>query len=76
MATPILGEVAQGEVNGFHRTYQTAYLYKEGSLKVWLNGLLGLRELADGWVELGGQKFRLNEPPRSGDQVQVYYLAI
>jgi hypothetical protein len=76
MATPILGEVAQGAVNGSNRTFKTARLYKTGSLRVWTNGMLGLAGLVDGWAELGGQKFRMDEAPRDGDQVQVYYLAI
>ncbi len=76
MATPILGEVAQGTVDGLNRTYKTARSYKTGSLKVWLNGILGLRELTDGWSELSGNKFRMDEAPKTGDQVQVYYLAI
>ena len=76
MSAPILGEVAQGAVNGFNRTFRTAHSYKGGSLRVFLNGLLGLRELVEGWAELGSGRFRLNEAPRTGDQVQVYYLAI
>ncbi len=76
MATPILGEVADGVVDGFNRTYRTARSYKTGSLRVWVNGILGLKELTDGWAELSGNKFRLEEAPRVGDQVQVYYLAI
>ena len=76
MAHPILGEVAQGAVNGSNRTFKTARFYKTGSLRVWTNGMLGLAGLVDGWTELGGQKFRMDEAPRDGDQVQVYYLAI
>lgn len=76
MATPILGEVAQGAVNGSNRTFNTARLYKAGSLRVWTNGMLGLAGLVDSWTELGNGKFRMDEAPRDGDQVQVYYLAI
>ncbi len=76
MPVPVLGEVAQGAVNGVNRTYSTAHFYKDGSLRVFLNGLLGLRELVDGWTELGGNRFRLNFAPKVEDQVQVYYLAI
>jgi len=76
MARPVLGEVAQGAVNGFNRTFKTACTYKTGSLRVFLNGILGLRELTDGWTELGSNRFRLEEAPRTEDQVQVYYLAI
>jgi hypothetical protein len=76
MARPILGETAQGAVNSSNRTFKTAYRYKAGSLQVWRNGLMGQRELVDGWTELGGQKFRLDEAPVTGDQIQVYYIAL
>lgn len=76
MGLPVLGEVAVGPVNGSNRLFRTARTYKAGSLRVFLNGLLGLRELVDGWTELGSNKFRLHEAPKIGDQVQVYYVAI
>jgi hypothetical protein len=73
MKCPII-EPADGIVNGTNRVFRSSRTYRPSSLRVFLNGILNRRELVDGWVELGSNKVRLNEAPKTGDIVQVYYI--
>lgn len=73
MKAPVI-EVPAGSVNGVNATYTTQAQYRAGTLKVWLNGMLQLRRLEDGFHELPPNRFRLKEPPCEGDTVQCYYL--
>jgi hypothetical protein len=73
LSFPII-ERLSGVINGYNVVFETSRPYVPGSLKVFHNGLLGLEELVDGWVELGNGRIRLKEIPREGDILQAYYL--
>lgn len=69
----ILEEIV-GIIDGFNRTFSTAFPYEENSLKVWLNGLL-LRALDDdGWIEIDDTTFETREAPRVTDSLHVRYV--
>lgn len=70
---PII-EKAGGLVNGVNTVFTTSGSYVPGSVRVFRNGLLSRQEDTDGWVELGAKKFRMNETPKIGDVLRVYYL--
>lgn len=69
-------EAAIGLVNGSNRLFLTQSPYIPRSLRVFLNGILGCRQLEEGWEELGGQRFVLYHPPKPPDVVQVYYCRL
>ncbi len=69
-------EVASGAVDGFNRLFTVSMDYQADSPRVWLNGLLHRKDGDDGWAELGGKNLLLDEAPRTGDTVQVYYSPI
>jgi hypothetical protein len=73
MPFPVI-EKLQGAVNDINVTFETSRPYITGSVKVFRNGLVGLEPLTDGWSELGGTRVRLDEVPKTGDILQVYYL--
>lgn len=76
MAIPALIQVATGTIDGVNTVFETSADYVTGSVQVFLNGQLKRVDLEDGWVELGGKKVKLNEPPIVGDVVQIYYRPI
>lgn len=69
-------QVATGSIDGLNVEFFTQAPYFPGSVKVFLNGQLKTKTLDDGWVENGGQKVTLNESPKVGDVVQVYYIPV
>ena len=73
MAGPII-EVATGTVNGINTLFTTVNPYLVGSTQVFIDGLTTVAVNADGWLELPPNTIRLNEAPRVGDVVQVYYM--
>lgn len=68
-------ETPAGSLNGVNKTFQTSVVYRPGSLRVWRNGMLNEGGLADGWVELSGNQFQMNEAPVFDDILRVYYLS-
>lgn len=68
-----LMEPAIGATDGTNRVFQTSAPYRPGSVIVFLNGGSLVREYENGWVELGGNSFRLNEAPLLGDTVLVLF---
>jgi hypothetical protein len=69
-------EIAVGLVDGINNLFQTTNPYIFGSTQVFINGLITVPLNADGWVEVPPSVIILNEAPRVGDVVQVYYLAV
>lgn len=69
-------EAAIGPVNGSNRVFTTSVDYRPNSVEVWRNGVLLEQGMTDGWVALGSKKVRLNQPPKTGDTVSIYYIAI
>jgi len=61
------------QIDGITDTFQTTFDYETGSLKIFINGQLKKREWEDGWVEMGGKKFKVPEPPLVGDTLHVFY---
>lgn len=70
---PII-ELAIGPVNGVNKIFSSSGSYVPGSVRVFRNGLLNRKADTDGWVELGSKKVRLNETPKIGDVIKLYYL--
>jgi len=68
-------ETPSEPINGVNKTFTTNADYVSKSVRVWLNGLLQRKDLVDGWVELGFKKVQLQEAPRVGDVLQLYYVA-
>lgn len=78
MALPII-ERLSGAVDGVNTIFETSVSYVPGSLRVFSNGLLGMRTLDDGWTELGGRRVRLNIAPlavNGEDVLQAYFLPL
>lgn len=73
MRFPVI-ENLQGIANGVNTIFRTSAPYKTGSVRIFRNGLMGKSPLVDGWVELGGDRLQIKEPPIQGDILQVYYL--
>jgi hypothetical protein len=73
-------ERLSGPINGANLIFETSAEYVPGSVRVFINGLLGLQPLVDGWTELGGKRIRLNEAPANSpgdpDVIQAYYLPL
>jgi len=67
-------ETLTGIANGTNTLFKTSSSYRPGSVQVFRNGLLGERELVDGWTELGFKRIRMDEPPQAGDVLQAYYI--
>jgi len=70
---PVIEPLA-GPVNGSNRVFETTTDYVPDSVRVFRNGLVGVEELTDGWVELRPRKIRMKEAPKVGDVLQAYYL--
>lgn len=60
--------------DGFRTLFHTTVAYNPGTVRVFWNGQLVTEGRDDGWVELGGNRIRMKEPPRIGDVLQVWYL--
>lgn len=73
MELPII-EKLSGQVNGTNVVFETSRGYVPGSTKVFINGLVGLELLTDGWTESGNKIVKLKVPPRVGDVLQIYYV--
>lgn len=73
MKAPIIEDLS-GITNGINTVFRTSAPYKPGTVRIFRNGMMGRSPLADGWVELGGDRLQLKEPPVLGDILQVYYL--
>lgn len=63
-----------GAINGVNREYTTSLAYKDGSVRVWINGAVLDPGLNDGFVELGNNKIRMKVAPETGDVLRVYYV--
>jgi hypothetical protein len=68
---PVLGQNANGLIDGVNRSFTTTSQYQAGTLDVWLNGQL-LKPFE--WTETGSNSFQLAVAPEIGDTVQVYYV--
>ena len=75
MASPVI-ENAVGPINGANKVYRVSADYRLGTTQVWRNGMLARRDLVDGWTELGGKKIQMNEAPRTGDVIRIYFIPI
>ena len=73
MSCPII-EPAEGTVDGANKLFRSSKNYVTTTIQVFLNGVLAQRDLLDGWIELGSKKIQLNEAPKTGDIVQLYYI--
>jgi hypothetical protein len=69
-------EVPSGIINGSNRVFYTSVAYRPGTVQVFLNGQLKEGLLDDGWFELGTNKVRLKEAPRTEDVIQIYYIPV
>jgi hypothetical protein len=75
VTAPVI-ERLTGTTNGANRTFETSTDYKPGTVRVFRNGMLNEKSLVDGWVELGGKRIRVHEPPKTTDIMQAYYIPI
>jgi len=73
MSFPII-EKLSGVTNGFNMVFKTSRSYIPGSVRVFVNGIVGEGSLSDGWKELGNKRILMNEPPRPTDVMQAYYI--
>lgn len=64
---------AIGETNGLNDLFETTIPYIQGSLEVFLNGVLARRQDQDGWDEVPPKSFRMREVPQSQDRIRVVY---
>jgi len=60
--------------NGTRTVFTTPSVYATGTVRVIRNGQWQTEGLSDGWTELGGDKVRLNEAPKVGDVIMIFYL--
>jgi hypothetical protein len=73
MSCPII-EKLSGTANGFNTIFETSRGYVPGSVRVFVNGIVGEGSLTDGWKELGNKRIAMNDPPRPTDILQAYYV--
>jgi len=69
-------ETPTGTVDGVNRIFYTIVSYRPGTPRVFVNGQLKRNDIEDGWVELGSNKVKTNEPPDPTDVVQIYYIPL
>lgn len=71
----VIGEVPAGDVNGENTIFATQYQYRQGTPRVYLNGVR-LRAGSDNDYTLGEGRTNviLKTPPSSGDVVLVDYI--
>lgn len=69
-------EDAVGTINSFNKAFETTVPYRPGSLRVWINGELLLRDFPDGFRELGNNRFDMKAAPRTTDTLRVYYISL
>lgn len=67
-------ETAQGTVDGVNRDFSVSEDYTANTLVVFRNGQLLERSMDNGWVELGGNDFRMNIAPLPADILQAFYM--
>jgi hypothetical protein len=65
-----------GVTDGLNRVFYTEVPYIIGTVRVFRNGILIEGSLDDGWIEQGGNKILMKEPPSDGDRMQVFYESI
>jgi len=68
-------EIPLGFIDGANRDFQVSLPYLPNSTAVFRNGQLQTRNWLDGWVESapGTGWVRLNEAPKVGDVIQIFY---
>lgn len=68
-------EIPTGAIDGSNRDFVVSVPYLAGSVAVWRNGQLQTKPWADGWLETNPATglVRLNEAPRPGDVVQIFF---
>lgn len=69
-------EVAAGIIDGLNKTFLTSSKYLSGTTAVFLNGQLLRPDYENGWIETDPEtgRFDMNEPPLTGDVVQIFFL--
>jgi len=69
-------EKLSGPVNGVNLTFETPQNFVPGSVKVFVNGIVLVADMDDGWTELGTKKVVMKIAPIPGDVLQAYYLTV
>ena len=70
--------LAIGTINGTNRLFRTVVPYRTGSVQPILNGQF----LTDAWVEQGGDKVLMDDPPlpadgpRPADVLQLQFIPL
>lgn len=65
-------DTAIGAIDGVNKDFTVALGFIASTVVVFVNGQLRPQAGTDGWMILGAT-IRLNEAPRVGDSVQVFY---
>lgn len=75
MGFPLIKKL-DGITDGINRAFYTEFTYITGTVRVFRNGILINGSLDDGWIEQGGNKILMKEPPACGDGMQAFYESI
>jgi hypothetical protein len=69
-------EIPTGEIDGVNTRFYVSTPYKVGSVQLFLNGQLKVKEYDDGCVEISSvdRCVDTKEPPLPGDTVQFYFV--
>lgn len=70
----INNETVKGATDGVNKSFETTYAYKQGTLKIYLNGMR-LNEGGDNdFTEDGSRSITFNSPPGRGDIIIADYV--
>lgn len=67
-------EKLSGSTNGVNLVFETPKDFVPGSVRVFVNGIVLVANMDDGWTELGTKKVVMKIAPIPGDVLQAYYL--
>lgn len=66
-------DTLQGVIDGVNTVYTTSYIYIAGTISVYVNGRLKVKDWDDGFIETPPQSVTLKEPLLVGDSLEVEY---
>ncbi len=70
------GEGLNGAIDGVNKTFVTSADYDAERVTVYLNGLLKVASLEDGYTLAGLRTVNLKEAPQVGDTLEIQYMLV
>ncbi len=67
------GDTLSGAIDGTNAVFTARYAFLPESVNVYVNGLLKVRDWADGFTVTAPKTVTLNEAPQVGDSLEIEY---